>query len=377
MFNKHSKYPIGLDISDLSLKMVQLKKNHDKIFIQSFGKKQLASGIISDGSILDKEKLVHEISDLISRPLFGTVSSNKIIASLPETKTFLKLLEIEKTANALSAIIGSEIEKHVPFTSEELYFDWQIMEKRADSELVLVGAAPKNLIDQYLEVFKMIDLPVLGLEIESVAISRSILKEESPKNNHQAHNYAIIDIGASHTTMIIYAHNTIVTTISMPISGTGITAKIADTLKIKPDQAEKAKLICGFDKTIAQGIITDILEDTIKKLTSKIISALNFYNDHYSDFGNIDKIYLSGGGSNIKNLDKILTTNLKIKTEIGNVFTNIDENQATYKEHLTERHSIDPNIVKNPKKQKLNTKQDSAPSYATAIGLALKHVLTN
>ena len=381
LFSQNSTYPIGLDISGLSLKLVQLNKVRDKITIQAMGKISLPPGLIDNGEIKDKEKVIELIKKLIANPKYGKVSSEEVIACLPETKTFIKLIEVAKTPNPVSKIIESEIEKHIPMSVNEIFYDWQIIEEHSDKQLILIGAAPQDIVNQYTALLDEAKLSTVALEIEPISLCRSLLNEEIPKFKGQTDNknYGIIDVGAKRTNMTVYSKNTILFTASMPISGKGITDSIAKVLDIKTNQAEKAKIICGLDETRAQGIIKNILSDMIEKLIKKIKEAINFYNDHYYDRGPINQILLCGGGANIKNLDKIIGQAIAIKVNPGDALINLTEEREKFPKILTEKHSLETDFIKNQKNSKVKGKtlsiiQDTSLTFATAIGLALRGV---
>jgi type IV pilus assembly protein PilM len=271
-FSKKSNYPIGLDISDLSLKIVQLNKVRDKVEIQAIGRISLNQGLIEDGEIKDQAKVIEAIKKLLANPKFGKVSSDEIIACLPETKTFIKLIEVAKTTNPIEEIISSEIEKYIPMSIDEIYYDWQVIENHSSKQLILIAAAPQEIVNQYIELINQAKLSTAALEIEPITICRSILAEESKKfKGEKNKNYIIIDFGAKRTSLVVYSKNTILFTVSMPIAGINITNDIAKTLDLDTSQAEKAKIICGLDELKAQGIIKNILTDTIDELVKRLM----------------------------------------------------------------------------------------------------------
>jgi len=369
IFGKKSKYPIGLDISDLSLKMVQLTQRRGKIKIQALSRRALPKGLIEGGEIFNEAELIHEIEKLITKPMYGTVSSNEVVACLPETKTFIKLIKIEANPNEISDIVEHEIQKHIPYSIDEVYFDWQIISKHQNESYVLVGAAPRKITDQYIRLLSNAKLSVQALEIEPVSICRCLLMDESIKYNSKSlKNYAIIDIGAKRTSIVIYCQGTIVTSVSLPISGQNTTEKIAKTLEISYEQAEKAKMVCGLDKQKAQGVIADILGDKLKDLSGHIQDAISFFNNNYPEMGAIEEIFICGGGSSIKDLDRAMTETLKIKTTRGNIFLNLDEASEKFSDILEEKH-----YIKNKKKTEVYC-QTSIYAYATTIGLALRNI---
>jgi type IV pilus assembly protein PilM len=378
MFLQKTNTPIGLDISDLSLKALELRKQGDKIKIQAIGRAYLQKGIVDNGEIKQKSEFLKYVKKILSEPLFGKFTSTDIVASLPESRTFIKFIQLANSEDIKGSLV-SELEKNIPVDLSELYCDWQVIDKANNIISVLVGAAPKSIVDQYKSYFDEINLSLVALEIEPVAIARCILTEENPKNKQpRIKNYGILDIGAKRTSLTIYSKNTILFSLSLPISGNGITETIANQLEISPEQAEKAKLICGLDELKAQGVIKTILTDMIKVLSQKILEAINYNNMHFSERGPISRIYLSGGGANIKNLDKILTENLLIETLRSDPLINLNE------DHGKLSHIFNEDIIINPPDKKLNNikidgsvNQSNELTYSTAIGLALREIFLN
>ena len=372
---KTSKYPIGIDLSDTSLKAVQFNGKKDKLFIQAISKISLPSGVIVEGEIQKPEVLTKSLNLLLDKPKFGVFSSKNIVANLPQIKSYIKIIEIDNGPNNISDSIENEIENHIPLALNEIFYDWQIVKKTKDKNIILIGAAPKNIINQYVNVFKLSKLSINAFETESIANARALLEEERPKfNKNDTASYGIIDIGAKRAAMAIYAKNTLVFTISMPISGQEVTEKISKILEITQDQAEKAKIICGLDETKAKGIINEVLSDNIKKLNNKISEALEFYANHYPEYETIKKIILTGGGAAIKNLDKLIEKSTSIEVSQGKIADNLIISNKIIDKIFIETHNLSDKIIKNSKNQNLSTKQNSILSHTTAIGLAMRNI---
>lgn len=376
--NSTSNYPTGFDISDSSLKLVQLDKSGDKIKVQAMGKMELEEGLFNKGEIIKKDMIVMAIKKFFNNPQYGKVSSDEVVACLPETKTFLKLIEVEKSPNDFNNVISAEIEKHVPMAIDEIYYDWQVVRNLRDRQFVLIGASPRKIVDSYTSLLEEAGLSVVGLEIESIAICRSLLPEESGAYKGPCDkNYAIIDFGAARTSLTLYSKNTILFTISIPISGNNITEKIAKILDIDYSQAEKAKMICGLDENKAQGVVKNILANVIEELNYKINETLEFYKKHFSDRGPVSQIILCGGGANIKNLEKIISESTKINTILGDSLFNITKNKESIAKILKEvKYGVtNRKDVLSKNNEIFNNEPDS--SFATAIGLALRDLFLN
>ena len=379
MFIKsNSNFPIGIDISDLSLKLVQLNKSGEHITIQAINKLDLPKGLISDGEIKNKTEVIKYIGQLLSKTKYGKTTSSELIACLPESKTFIKLIEVENSPNDLNELIKLEMEKYIPMSIEEIYYDWQIVKILPTKKLILIGAAPQSIVNQYTNLFDEAGLSLAALEIESIAICRSILAEENAKfKGSKTNNYGIIDIGAKRTSMAIYSKDTILFTVSMPISGEEITEKISKTLKIDLEQAEKAKIVCGLDKEKAKGIISSIISEMIDELVVRINEVLKFYEYNHPNEGKINKIFLCGGGANIINIDQNLKEILAMDIVFGDPLINFAEDEEKIAKIFSETYNLDIALSKNNESGDQSITQNSKLSFTTAIGLALRGLFIN
>jgi type IV pilus assembly protein PilM len=359
----------------LSLKLFQLQRLGKKIKIQAISRLDLPKGLIEGGVIKNQPEVLAAIKQLIAKPKFGRVSQTEIVACLPETKTFIKLIEVEKTPNDFEATLRAEMEKQIPFSFEEIYYDWQIISETSSARQVLVAAGSKEIVNQYADLINKTGIPLSALEVESVPICRSLLAEEHIKFKAPSKTtYGIIDIGAQRTSMTIYSEKTLLFTMSIPLSGDKITEQIAKILKLDFKLAEKAKIICGLDEHKAQGIVRDILSDMINELINKIKGVIRYYQDHFPGHGPLNKILLCGGGANIENISQILSQALSIEVAPGDPLTNLNESREKLLPTMIETHQIAHEELATPDKKTLSVTQDTSLIYTTAIGLALRGI---
>ncbi len=374
--NSKSHFPIGLDISDLSLKVIQLNKTRDKIKIQAIGSKKVPAGFIVNGEIKDFKQVGKIILELLNKPNFGSITSKEVITCLPETRTFVKLIKVDKSPNPIHKIIVSEIENHIPMDIKEIYFDWQIISENSDFYEVLIGASPKLIVDQYTRLLDEIGLTALALEIEPISICRSILKEEAPIfKNKPAMNYCIFDLGAIRSSLIIYCKNTILFTVSLPIAGDEISNIIAEELQISYDQANMAKKLCGLNKDSDCNYIYKIIKEPIDILLDKVKDAIDFYNNNYPEYGPLNQIYLSGGLANLKNIDIAINNATGIPVEIGDSLTHISVSPQETEEITKQNKFPQIKIFTHNDTNNRNARID--PDFATAIGLGLRGIFAD
>jgi len=321
-----SQQSINLDISDLSLKVVIMDKKGDKFFIKNFTAIKIPAGYIQNGNILKLEKTSELLLKIIKQAQGGKLKEKIVNTVLPETQTFVKLIQIEKTDSQDSSnkAILEEMKNHIPYEMSEMNFDYKIINQHLPDysaknfyQNILVGACHKNIIEVYFKLFQKTKLIPRKFEIEALPITRSCL----PSGSAEKKIFMFIDLGQSRTSLILTIGNIILFSATAAVSGDSLSLKIKETLNLTFNQAEKIKIQKGLNENFAQGNFLKILDAEFKKLIDKINSALEFARNHFG--AEIKKIYLTGGGANLKGLPLYFENILNIKTEIANPLINI------------------------------------------------------
>jgi len=350
----------GLDISDLSLKIIKLKKKRGVLGLASFGEAKIKSGIIEEGEIKDEETLAKIIREAIGKVRGEKLNSKYVIASLPEEKAFLQVIQMPPmTEEELKKAVRFEAENYIPLPIEEVYLDFQIIKplyNHLDHLDVLIAALSKKTVDPYVASIKKAGFIPWVLEIESQAISRALVKNEvSP------FPLLLIDLGATKASFIIFSGYSLRFTSSIPVSSQKFTEAISRSLKTELAEAEKLKLKYGIKADI-KNKGKEIFEASIPVLAyliEKIKTHISYYQTHVShehllpNGKGVSKIFLCGGGANFQGLSDFLSSELKIPVELGNPWIN---------------------ILPEPLKEVPGLSYEKSLSYTTALGLALRGV---
>ncbi|HCC22055.1 hypothetical protein A2480_01145 [Candidatus Uhrbacteria bacterium RIFOXYC2_FULL_47_19] len=359
----------GLDIGDRSFKLVQLGRPRGRkkgYRLNAWSIVDVPDGVMSNGNILDRPKAAALINKLVKSAV-GHVGGRTVVACLPETKTFIKVIETNpnETREQMMSAVLKEIEDNIPLPKEEIYFDWQTTNDKlqpattpkeiknpqekistitAEPTKIILGAAPKQLVDDFTAMIDLAGLAPAVFEIEAMAISRAVL----PITNEPETAVGLLDIGATRSSLIVYDRGAIQMSLSIPISGAEITETISQKLKVSLEDAEKLKRKCGLDANRCEDRIWKILQPQIDDMTEKIKNALRFYKIGFPHGRDIEHLLVAGGGANFREIDSVLSRKLTIKVERANPFINIQ--------------------LPVPKRFPIET----ALTYTTAIGLAIR-----
>lgn len=341
----------GLDISDLSLKIIKLKKKGKFLGLASFGEIKMKPGIIEQGEIKNEEALAENIKKAVAQVKGGKLKTKYVIASLPEEKAFLQVIQLPlMKKEEIKKAVYFEAENYIPLPIEKVYLDSQIVSRvpsRPGRLNVLIAALPKTTIDPYVNSLKKAGLKPLALEIESLAISRVLIK-----NNITPQPLLLIDLGESRVSFIIFSGSSLRFTASYQISSQQFTKAIAKYLKIDFKKAELLKLKHGIDDSREGKRNLEALKPLLTDLVTQTKKYLDYAKTHSTKVG---KILLCGGGVNLKGFVDFFSLQLNLPVELGNPWTN---------------------ILPKPVKKAPELSQEESLRYTTALGLALRDLKT-
>lgn len=349
-FKKYVDYRMprafGVDFNNNSIKVLQLNNRGKKCQVGGYGKKNLPKGVIQNYEISDKTQFADIFRSAISEAS-GKIKGTAAIVALPENKVFIRMISIPTlTQKELSETIKWETESNIPISIEEVYFDWQVVKKDKENMKVLVVACPRKIIDNYMGVFDAMGFEVLVFEPESIASGRCAInaKEESP--------VMLVDIGLGGTSISIYENGFPVFTSGSSFSGAMITDIISKEMGINSEKAEVLKMKIGMGSNIKEKQeLEKILQPSVAGFVSEIERTLIFFTEKLSQNNQqkINRIILSGGGSNLKGLSSYLAIKLRTQVVLANPWENFN---------------FGGKLPKIPK--------DEAESFVTAIGLAIR-----
>ena len=340
---------IGLDLSDMSVKVFQIEKNGKKDSVRGYGAADIPEGAIEDGRIVDKNKVASIIKTLLKSGSAKKINSKKVICSLPESKAFVRIITIPKmNEDEAEEAVKWEMEASMPMSLEEVYYDWQFLEESdGKTQRVLTAAVSKEIIGAWMDVLTTADLDVFGLEIESIATIRSLVEKDAKKEDISL----IVDLGAKRTSFIISEGTVPYFTSSIPFSSEGINDAISKALNISDEEAEKIKIKDGIEGFNESNPIFSSVNPLLENLVVEIMKTMDFYGEMSGQTGGVTRVILCGGGSNMKGMAQYLNQRIGKEVFLGNPWVNLNLGSDL------------PPIDK-----------DGSVRYATAVGLALRGI---
>ncbi len=311
--------PIGLDIGTNTLRVVQLKQSGGLPVLTKYGDLNIARGAINEGEIADLDVISKALATLWKKT---SLSDRKVIIGVSNQKVVVRLIELPyMTRDELKGAIKYQAQDFIPIPVEEAILDFQIVGEftsENDERMieVLLVAAQKDMISTFVEATQKANLRLESIDVTSFALERSLMQQFPvvPEEEETTEAAALINLGAGVTNIVIVERNVPRFTRVLAYAGNDFTQAITDNTGLSFDEAEEQKINIGLpplEGERLEGIseiyleraeeVQNILQEESYKFVAEIRRSFDYYLAQQVQFKGIDKIIISGGGSELKN----------------------------------------------------------------------------
>lgn len=310
--------PVGVDLSDRSLKYCRLSGGNGLPKLTAYGELPVPLGAIEGGRIKNAAAVIEVLK--VAAKNFGT---KYVAASLPEEPgfTFLTVLPAASRANLREAI-ELQLEEHIPLPASGVVFDYAVLREptAADSQFqIVVSAFPQDLALEYVSIFTAADLIPVAFEGETQATVRALFPPTA------AGAALVIDLGKTHTSFFVAVEKwSVLTSTVAEIGGDFLTRAVEKGLGIKFEEAEELKnkrgLLQGQDRSLVELLLPAV--SVLRDEAARFLSYWNLQPGH-GGLPSVSRLVLSGGQAFLPGLAEYLSASLGLPTEVGNVWQNL------------------------------------------------------
>lgn len=335
LFSQPFSGAFGLDIGDLSIKLMQLVPHYrfngqTNFSIKEMRRVALPPGYIVNGELQQPEMVRKKILHILGKEgdAFKPIKVPWVVACLPEPKTFIKMIHVDlPCAELTEEDIAYQLKKHLPFNVEDTYFDWQKITPACESagvSKVLIAAVPKVIADSYTYLLESAGLTPLALEVEAITLMRVMI---TANKIYTGEARAILDLGATRSSLIIYDQDSVQFSTSLDFSGELLTTAIMQELKVDYRRAEELKIKNGLNYDEKYPKYLKVALTLVDKMIGDIKKSLVFYKERFEDPNPVTHFTLCGGVSCYDKLDSTIAQKLKISARLGNPWKNLNDNK--------------------------------------------------
>lgn len=329
------------------MKLVEIKSANNRPQLVTYGFSDRIPNIIKENSKEAIKEVAAHLKHLIKE---SKATSTRAVSALPSFSVFSSIINLPAMSKKdLISAVRWEAKKFVPIPLEEMILDWELLkdseqnllkkgeevpeatnakdDKKKDARgkkdvgskkgniKVLLTAAPKNLVNKYVELFKEVGLQLVGLETESFALERALV-------GNDRNPIMVVDIGGSATSIIIFSEGVPILNRSIDVGGDTVTKSMVEIMGLSEHQAEQFKRDMGFtasDETLEK--LPQPISYMISSIMNEIRYILNIYQNQSKQ--PISKVVLTGGSSFIMNLANYIQSVFNKKSYVGDPWARV------------------------------------------------------
>ncbi len=344
LFKQKNERLVGVDFGSATIKLVEIEYTDPSYRLVTYGIAQRDHDAYKINTVQGQRQVAALLQEVVQAARVNTIDTVTAIPALSSFNTVVTLPHMPD--KELGSAVQWEAKKLVPLPIEKMKIDWQRIppDPRDDKDQtkVIITAAPLDIINAYINIFRQVNLNLKSIETEITALRRSLVP-------HEGGTFLLVDMGATNTNLVLFNRGIPRVNRNVEVGGKTITQRIAESLNVQPERAEQFKNDIGLPlpnqqphpaAKAAAFLIDNMIVREIKRLSRTIQST---------EQTNIKKVILIGGCSHLKNLPKYIEHALSLPADIGNPW----------------EHIIYPRDLQHEMLQ-------IGPQLAVAVGLAMK-----
>lgn len=348
LFTRKKPPLIGIDISSSAIKVLELSKQGEHYRVERYAVEPLPQNAVVEHKIAEVEQVASAVQRAVKRS--GTRLKHVAVA-VPAIHVITKTIRMpaKMTDEERHAQIEMEADHYIPYPLDEVNLDWSVLgpcENNPEEVDVLMAACRKEIVDDYVAVVQEPGYIPVVVDVETFAMENafSLIAQHMPGGGMEK-TVAILDVGATTTTINVIHNNRSVYTRDHPFGGRQLTEEIQRRYGLSYEEAGLAKKQGGLPDNYQ----TDVLRPFMEAMCQEIMRALQFF---YSStpFNSVDQILLAGGCAQIAGIDELVAARLGVPAIVANPFAAMS---------LASR--VKPQLLSN-----------DAPSLMICCGLALR-----
>lgn len=240
---------------------------------------------------------------------------------------FVKLPPVTEEEGRVRQIVEYEARQNVPFSMDEVVWDYQLIANPEGEELEVMFVVVKNeIVEQIISAVKSV-----GLSTEIVDVAPAAAYNAARANGIGEEACEMILDTGGYSTNLLFADKQRFFARTIPIAGNSITQQIAKEFGVSHDEAETLKKKHGFvalggpyaePESQVAAAVSKIVRNVMVRLHGEINRSIGVYRTQQK--GNSpEKLYLSGGSSVMPFTDRFFAEKLSMEVEYFNPFKTV------------------------------------------------------
>ena len=311
---------LGVDISSTTVKLIELSTSGERLRVESYAVISLPQDAVVEKNISNIEEVANGVRNVHAQ---ARTKNKLVVAAVAGSSVITKILSMPAGLkdDDLETQLTLEADQYIPYPLDEVAIDFEEQgptSGRDDMVDVLLAACRRETIDARFDAIELAGLMPKVIDVEAYALERAFALIKSQADIDDRSTVAIVDIGATMTTLSVLHRGSTVYTREQLFGGKQLTDKIMRRYGLPLEEAGLAKKQGG----LPDDYDTDVLDPFREAVVQQVSRSLQFFFSS-TDFNGVDCIFLAGGVAAMDGLTELIAERLSTPTLVANPFADM------------------------------------------------------
>lgn len=309
---------LGLDISSTAVKLLELSEQNQRFRVESYAVEPLPPNSVVEKTITDVESVGEAVRRAVKR---SDTKAKYAAVAVAGSAVITKVITMPASLSddEMASQIELEADQYIPYPLEEVALDFEVLnslENNPDMVEVLLAACRSETVDVRVAAVELGGLNTKIVDVEAYAMENAcaLIASQMP-NSGINKTIAVVDIGATMTTLNVLYNGRIIYTREQVFGGRQLTEEIQRRYGLSYEEAGLAKRKGG----LPDNYVPEILEPFKEAMAQQVSRSLQFFFSS-SQHNSVDHLVLAGGCASIQGADELIEQRLSTRTIVANPF---------------------------------------------------------
>ncbi|WP_278421517.1 pilus assembly protein PilM [Stutzerimonas kunmingensis] len=321
LFTKKANTLLGIDISSTSVKLLELSRSGSRYRVEAYAVEPLPANAVVEKNIAELEGVGQALQRVVTKAKTGCKSA---VVAVSGSAVITKIIEMDAglSDEELENQLKIEADQYIPYPLEEVAIDFEVQGPAPRSPgraEVLLAACRKENVEIREAVLALAGLTAKVVDVEAYALERSYgLLAPQLGAAHGELTVAVVDIGATMTTLSVLHNGRTIYTREQLFGGRQLTEEIQRRYGLSQEEAGLAKKQGGLPDDYDSEVLLPFKEAVVQQVSR----SLQFF-FAAGQFHDVDCILLAGGTASIPGLDHMIQQKIGTQTLVANPFADM------------------------------------------------------
>ncbi|CEG53795.1 MULTISPECIES: pilus assembly protein PilM [Stutzerimonas] len=321
LFTKKANTLLGIDISSTSVKLLELSRSGSRYRVEAYAVEPLPANAVVEKNIAELEGVGQALQRVVAKAKTGCKSA---VVAVSGSAVITKIIEMDAglSDEELENQLKIEADQYIPYPLEEVAIDFEVQGPAPRSPgraEVLLAACRKENVEIREAALALAGLTAKVVDVEAYALERSYgLLAPQLGAAHGELTVAVVDIGATMTTLSVLHNGRTIYTREQLFGGRQLTEEIQRRYGLSQEEAGLAKKQGGLPDDYDSEVLLPFKEAVVQQVSR----SLQFF-FAAGQFHDVDCILLAGGTASIPGLDHMIQQKIGTQTLVANPFADM------------------------------------------------------